>query len=210
MRISYGYVKVESGEIAVNQQQSSVVKSIYDLYIQGKSLGGIADVLYEQGIPSPTEKPSWTRAAIDKILSNGRYVPSIISEEQFWKAQIERERRTNIDGNGRKTARYSSQNVLSGLLVCGECGKNYRRITRPSGEVVWRCADRVENGKQANCSNAMAVSDEEIKRMVCGQLGVEDFDEDAVRDEIGTICENNCNLSIFVLYCGKSFSEGNA
>ncbi|MDR0531131.1 MAG: zinc ribbon domain-containing protein [Oscillospiraceae bacterium] len=70
---------------------------------------------------------------------NGRYVPWIITEDQFWHAQIERERRSNLDPNNRtrKTARYSSQNVLSGLLVCGDCGRNFRRITRPSGEVVW-------------------------------------------------------------------------
>nr|WP_279287533.1 zinc ribbon domain-containing protein [Flintibacter hominis] len=37
---------------------------------------------------------------------------------------------------------------MSGLLVCAECGHNYRRITRPSGEIVWRCASRVEHGKK--------------------------------------------------------------
>ncbi|MDR0841455.1 MAG: recombinase family protein [Christensenellaceae bacterium] len=196
MKIPYGYIQSTTGEININQKQSSVVKSIYDLYLQSKSLGGIVDTLQEKNIPSPTGNPRWTRAAIDKILSNGRYVSSIISENQFWKAQIERERRTNIDDNGRKTARYNSQNVLSGLLVCGECGCTYRRITRPSGEVVWRCADKVESGKQAKCSNTMTVSDEEIKRMVCGQLGVEDFDEEAVRDEIGTIVVGEGGITV--------------
>jgi len=70
------------------------------------------------------------------------------------------------DNRTRKTARYGSQNVLSGLLICGEGGKSYRRITRPSGEVVWRCADKVENGRQAACSNMATVPDDEIKEMI--------------------------------------------
>jgi len=88
----------------------------------------------------------------------------------------------------RKTARYNPQNVLSGLLTCGDCGRNYRRITRPSGEVVWRCADKVENGKQAICTNTVAVSDGEIQEIICEQLGLEIFDEAAVRDVTPEIC----------------------
>ena len=154
MRTPYGYTKHESGAITINPEQADTVNLIYDLYLQGKSLGGIADTLKEQDIPSPTGKPVWVRAAIDKTLSIGRYVPLIISEDRFWEAQIEKERRTNIadDNRTRKAARYNSQNVLSGLLICGECVRNYRRIARPSGEVVWRCADKVEKGKQATCS----------------------------------------------------------
>ena len=97
MRIPYGYTRAETNQLTVNQQQAGVVKSIYDLYLHGKSLGGIADTLKSQSIPSPTGNPNWTRAAIDKILSNGRYVPYVITEEQFWDVQLERERRTIIE-----------------------------------------------------------------------------------------------------------------
>lgn len=40
---------------------------------------------------------------------------------------------------------------MSGKISCGECGKNYRRITTHSGEIVWRCAGRIE--KKGNCKN---------------------------------------------------------
>ena len=128
MRLRYGYTQHDDGEITINQEQATTVNLIYDLYLKGKSLGGIVDVLRERGIPSPTGKPTWVRAAVDNILSNGRYVPHIISEDQFWEAQIEKERRTNLDHDKRtrKTARYNSHNVLSGLLICGECGRNGR------------------------------------------------------------------------------------
>ena len=187
MRIPYGYVQLGTGQIAVSPQQAETIRLIYNLYLQGKSLGGIANILKSQNISSPTGKGNWTRATIDKILSNGKYIPSVITEEQFRKAQIEKEHRTNMNDNGRKTARYNSQNVLSGLLICGECSCNYRRITRSSGEIVWRCADKVENGKQSNCSNSKTISDNAIKQIVCEQLGMESFDEDIVRNMIDAI-----------------------
>ena len=187
MKILYGYEKKKTGEIIIKQEQAETVKLIYDLYLHGKSLGGIANALKNFRIPSPTGKPAWTRAAIDNILSNGRYIPWIIAEDQFWKVQIEKERRTNLDENSRKATRYNSQNVLSGLLVCTECGSHFRRLTRSSGEVVWRCADKVENGKQAVCSNARTVLDAEIKSLICEQLNIEFFDEVVVRDMIDAI-----------------------
>jgi len=162
MRVPYGYQR-SGNEIIVNPIQAMVVGQIYDLYLQGRSLGGIANELKAQGIHSPSGNAVWARAAVDKILVNGKYAPAIVPADKYWRAQIERERRTNIDDDGRKAARYNSQNVLSGLLICGECGKNYRRITRPIGEVVWRCADKVENGKNALCKNSHTVSDMEIK-----------------------------------------------
>ena len=113
----------------------------------------------------------------------------IISEDQFWEAQFEKDRRTNLDPDNRtrKAARYNSQNVLSGLLICGECGRNYRRITLPSGEVVWRCADKVENGKRATCSNMAVVMDDEIREIIYGQLGLDVFDEAVVGEAIEAI-----------------------
>ena len=188
MKTLYGYTRHDTGAITINQEHAAVVNLIYYLYLKGKSLGGIADALKERGIPSPTGKPVWGRAAIDDILSKGKYVPLIISEEKFYEAQFEKNRRSNTNDNKtRKTARYNSQNILSGLLICGECGRNYRRITRPSGEVVWRCADKVENGKRAVCSNRVTVSDEEIRKIICEQLSSENFDEAVVGDAIKAI-----------------------
>lgn len=97
---------------------------------------------------------------------------------------------TQINNDGstqRKTTRYSSQNVLSGLLVCAECGSNYRRITRPSGEVVWRCADRVEKGKQSVCKYSLTITDMAIKKLICKELDLSEFDEQAVQNGISQI-----------------------
>ena len=115
MKIPYGYTRDDLGAI-INQEQAATVNLIYDLYLAGKSLGGIVDELKKRGIPSPAGKPTWGRAAVDDILSKSKYVPLIISEEKFYAAQFEKDRRSNMNDNRtRKAARYNSHNVLSGL-----------------------------------------------------------------------------------------------
>ncbi|WP_459768169.1 recombinase zinc ribbon domain-containing protein [Alkaliphilus crotonatoxidans] len=41
---------------------------------------------------------------------------------------------------------------MGNLLVCGDCGASYRR-RRERNKVVWRCATRIEKGKDI-CSHS--------------------------------------------------------
>ncbi|MEG1268024.1 MAG: recombinase family protein [Oscillospiraceae bacterium] len=169
-----------------------VVLRIYQSYVDGAGLGGIAAELEAKHIVAPSGNSKWSRSVIDKILSNGKYVPYSVPMELFVAVQFEKDSRTNIQTNNdgstqRKTTRYSSQNVLSGLLVCAECGSNYRRITRPNGEVVWRCTDRVEKGKQSVCKYSPTITEVYIKGLICKKLGLIVFDGSAVRQSISQL-----------------------
>ena len=55
-RICYGYKKDESGELIICPEQAEIVQLIYELYLSGYSLSGIAKELRERGIVSPTGK----------------------------------------------------------------------------------------------------------------------------------------------------------
>lgn len=192
MAIPYGFEKMASGNVRMVAPEIGVVQRIYQRYVDGASLGGIAAQLEADKVVAPSSKDKWSRSVIDKILSNGKYVPYAIPMELFVAVQFEKESRSNIQTNNdgsmqRKTTRYSSQNVLSGLLVCAECGSNYRRITRPSGEVVWRCADRVENGKQSVCKYSPTIADITLKMLICKELDLSEFDEQAVQKAISQI-----------------------
>ena len=189
MALPYGFEKMPDGMVRMNALQIEVVQRIYQRYVDSASLGVIAAELEADQVVTPSGNSKWSRSVIDKILSNGKYVPYTIPMELFIAAQFEKDSRTNIQTNNdgstqRKTTRYSSQNVLSGLLVCAECGSNYRRITRPSGEVVWRCADRVEKGKQSLCKHSPSITDIAAKDLVCKELGLAEFDEQAIRQDI--------------------------
>ena len=149
-RVCYGYSRNALGRFVKNGN-APIVKKIFSLYLNGYSLRSIVNWLGENQIPSPSGKELWTPKAIDKLLSNETYRKGIITTEQFAQVQIEKQRRSNQiqteEGQVRKPTRYHSQNVLSGLFVCGECGRSYRRITKHDGSVIWRCANRVEHGK---------------------------------------------------------------
>lgn len=175
--IPYGFIQRPNG-IFVDPQKAKVVQQIYQRYLEGDSLEGIADFLFRESIPSPQGKERWTRPVINHLLSNQKYAGYIINVGSFFMVQGEKGKRTNIDEDTgkRKAARYSSQNVLSGLLVCAECGANYRRITRLSGEIVWRCANRVEHGKRI-CKHSPSLSEECIKEELCRRLKMGSYDE---------------------------------
>ena len=63
---------------------------------------------------SPTGNPKWTRAAVDKLLANKKYIP-IVGVSVYMGAQFEKERRCNVDydkaGHPRKATRYQSFSI---------------------------------------------------------------------------------------------------
>lgn len=181
MLIPFGFYKDNTGTLCIDNDKAETVRLIFELYLDGFSLKRITERLAEKHLLSPSEKDRWTVQTIDNLLSNEKYT-YIVTPEIYVKAQLEKQKRSNTNSDHtRKTARYNSKDVLSGLLVCGECGKNYRRLTRKDGEVVWRCADRVENGKHAVCRNMHTVSDAEIKKAICDFLETDQFDDDVKR-----------------------------
>ena len=98
-------------EVAVHEEKADVVRSIFGAYLAGASLGKIVDLLAQREIVSPTGKAKWTRAAVDKLLANKKYIP-VVGIEVYMDAQFERARRCNIDyekaGYSRKTIRYQT------------------------------------------------------------------------------------------------------
>ena len=188
MSLPYGFMSASGNRIIVDPEKANIVKTIFQQYLSGMSLGGIADFLFEHGILSPKGKEHWTQPVLSNLLSNQKYIGYIISFDDFFLAQGEKSKRSNIneDTNQRKVTRYNSQSVLSGLLVCAECNHNYRRITRPSGEIVWRCASRVEHGKKF-CQHSPSISEERIKELICEKLSTSAFDENQVKEQVDTI-----------------------
>ena len=113
MKIPYGYVLINE-KIVVHEEKADAVRSIFGYYLAGASLGKIVDVLYAKGILSPSGNPKWGRAAVDKLLSNAKYIP-IVGVETYMDAQFEREHRCNVDydkaGHPRKASRYQSPSL---------------------------------------------------------------------------------------------------
>lgn len=114
MRTPYGFTLTNNGTLEINRSDADNVALIFDFYMASASLGKVADMLFSKQIPSPTGKAKWTRAAVDHLLSNGKYV-AIIGWEKFLDAQFEKSARCNIDydqeGLPRKDTRYVSPDM---------------------------------------------------------------------------------------------------
>lgn len=108
MKLPYGDVLVNE-EIVICEERADIVRSIFGYYLAGASLGKVIDMLAAKSISSPSGNPKWTRAAIDILLSNAKYIP-IVGMKSYMDAQFEREHRCNVDydraGHPRKAIRY--------------------------------------------------------------------------------------------------------
>ncbi len=111
MRIPYAFHLTSIGSFEIIENEAKVVQIIFDYYLAGASLGKVVDMLYAKQIPSPTGKTKWTRAAIDHLLSNSKYI-AIVGLESYMSVQFEKSARCNIDfdkvGAPRKETRYVS------------------------------------------------------------------------------------------------------
>ena len=96
-RICYGFGRDENGIVYVKGEDSKTVKMIFSMAINGNSLQDIQSELFNQGIKSPSGKDKWTRDVIDKTINNKKYVPFIISFEDYFMARGEKELRCRYD-----------------------------------------------------------------------------------------------------------------
>ncbi len=102
--------------------------------------------------------------------------PAIIDRFTFQRVQEELARRSSLRKASSRTkteqGKYSGKYVLSGLLVCGECGSPYRRTTyMPGGQkrYVWRCINRLEHGKRI-CKHAPTLEESELHAAVTAAM----------------------------------------
>ncbi len=233
-----GYTCVD-GEIVIVPEQAEVVRKIFDLYLQGLTLGQIKDYLEAQGIKTVTGKEIWDTKTIQRMLTNEKYKgdtmfqktftedfmtgkksknigqrnkyyvkdshAAIVSAEIYDKVQEEMAKRarlvTSEDGTVEISgSKYNGKYFLGNLLVCGDCGASYRRRTE-RGKVVWRCATRIEKGKDA-CPHSPTMDEgwiqDVLAEAVCENGG---YDEGIIRNKVARI-------QIYNLYTMISYKNG--
>ena len=80
--------------------------------------------------------------------------PAIVARDLFNQVQQEMTRRSSkrkvLQKSGKtELGKYSGKYALTELLVCGECGSPYKRVTwarNGKKRIVWRCVSRLEFG----------------------------------------------------------------
>ena len=136
--ILYGY-EMKNGYMEVIESEATVVRNIFALYIEGKSLKEIAESLTEQGIVYYLEKNKWNKNMVSRILDNSNYVgegeyPSIISSSDFELATI---RKTKMGGTRTEVSAITT--LIKSKMVCSQCGRNMGRINKWGNREKWVC-----------------------------------------------------------------------
>ena len=114
----------------------------------------------------------------------------IISREKFLEVACEMNRRKNkiinADGNMvKRNRKYNPQNILGNILECEECGTAYRRRTE-RGKVVYRCATRIEKGRDA-CRESPTIEEEWIKTELSKNVCEGEYDGEVVREKVDKV-----------------------
>lgn len=150
----YGYDLIDK-KFVLKPKEAEVVKHIFDLYINGMGIQGIANKLDEEGI-KPMKKSKWGKSSIARILTNSNYTGDLVLQKTYSADYVtkvhkrnkgERDqyvvenahepiisRETFLRAQAIREERKQKHNKgeksknlypLSGLLKCGICGKSY-------------------------------------------------------------------------------------
>jgi site-specific DNA recombinase len=147
-RPTFGYT-YRNDEYLIDESQARVVRMIYDWYVEGVSIRGIARKLQNKGIKTRNGNDHWSSSSIHYILKNETYVgtlyynrrerqpdsslefrdeeewieipvPAIVDQDVWNAAQARRERNLK-----RLRRRPKHKYLLSGMLRCETCDRAY-------------------------------------------------------------------------------------
>ena len=113
--------------------------------------------------------------------------PAIISREMFDQVQKEMTRRSSkrkvLQKSGKtELGKYSGKYALTELLVCGECGSPYKRVTwarNGKKRIVWRCVSRLEFGTKY-CHNSPTLDESRLHNAILAAMN----EYAAIRQEV--------------------------
>lgn len=209
-----GITKDIYGNLTIDEKEASVVRNVFFWYLRGDSCNEIKHKLEQRGIKTVSGKDTWDASTILRMLSNEKYMgdallqktytpnflthksevnmgqrkqyyvenalPAIVPKSIYYMVQQEKARRAKVKGS------YSSQYALTERLVCGECGKRYRRTTwsnprrKQEKKVVWRCTNRLQNGTKF-CKESPTIEEEALHRAIMKGLAEVLYCDDEVQ-----------------------------
>ena len=181
-----GYVIDEEGKLREDKKTSFLVRTMFDMYLQGHGMQSIALYLNGKGYRTPRGKMFSTKA-ISAILKNERYTGTYLADVAGEHFRIENNHDVLIDKMSfhramelRKKAnskpRIKSKNLysLTGKMTCALCGANYcgggkskSRIVKGvhKGVVYYICP----NKKFGKCTNT-SVNRDKIEKLICNHI----------------------------------------
>lgn len=153
-----------------------------------------------------TKKTRKNNGELPMYLVKNHHEP-IISRSDFNRVQEEMARRSakrTIADKLTKTGqgKYSAKYALSELLICGECGEHYRRVTwtaKGFKEIKWRCVSRIQYSKK-KCHSSPTVDEQALHRAIVSAVNefctVKDDVAKTLHESIIEVLDPNQNGSV--------------
>ena len=153
-----GYRKGKDGRPEVVEEEAKIVREIYQMFLDGKTIRNIAGSLTKQGVPTPRGKQVWSVSTIRSILTNEKYMGDAILQKTYTVDYLTKEVRKN-NGEVKQflveqshepiiapdtfaevqeklkqhiaiRTKVRSNHPFSHCIICGDCGEFY-------GHKVW-------------------------------------------------------------------------
>lgn len=221
VRDFFGY-KVGKNGLEIDHETAPVVREVFRRAVSGESFGAIARDLNGRGITG-VRGGRWQTGRIAHLLENEKYCGNALLQKRYRNNHIDKKEKTNkgelpryyaentheaiIDRTlfdaaqaillknkaERESQAPSSKSAFTGKIVCGICGKKYKRITS-NGKKSWCCYTYRDFGKTA-CPSKQ-IPEEELYR-----IATEVTDD---LDKITAVTADEDNTLIFYLADGKT------
>ena len=209
----YGYkrVHVQDGALRgpildVDPPADAVVRRVFDMVLQGKSILDVTKTLNAEGIPTTNGK-KWLKTTIHTMLSNEAYAgtvvwgakakdgappvrvedahPAIVSKRDFQKARRLLGSRAPKKVNPR---RASSPYLLSGIAKCETCGKAMTAAEAKSGKYTYYiCHSLFKRGK-GTCKTPR-LNAKSFEKLIVNEIRENVLTESNIRDLVKLLDE---------------------
>ena len=150
-----GYDVDKNGNMIVNKEQAKVVKLIYELFLNGYTLGGICEELENRKIKTPYGLDRWHKSTVKSILRNEKYKGDALLQKTYrqdfltkkviknhgeipqyyiengHEGIISKEQFALVQEELLKRGHlmpYKNKDVFAGRLICGHCGEHLVRL----------------------------------------------------------------------------------
>ena len=158
-----GYEKGENGLPQVVETEAEIVRRIYKMYLNGKTVNAIGKHLMDRGVPAPSGKQTWGVSTLFSILQNEKYKGDALLQKGYTVDFLTKVRKKNegeipqyyvenshpaiikpevfdlvqaeIKRHRTTGSNRSGAHCFSSMIVCGECGGYY-------GSKVWQSTSK--------------------------------------------------------------------
>jgi len=230
LRAMYGY-NIIKGSVEINEERAAIVRSIFFDYLSGVGTAEIARRLTEKSVQTihggqwtatkilgMLQNEKYTGNALlqkkyvadhlskRKVRNKGerpKYYaedthPGIINKSTFERVQGRIAEELLASGGHRPN---SQRYPFSGKIVCGKCGKHFKRITK-RGVPYWHCTTTVQSGAAA--CQSKRIPEATFLTITANILGISVFSAEVFESRIDHIEAYDGNRLAFAFKDGQT------